>query len=242
MKKIFLSKLLITALVFANHSLPIAKNDSIFFVFNPPTLKVNVGESIKLNIKLIDKNNKLVDVPFTMYSANDPGIGPTPDWPGTSINIVPRVSEGSGEVNVSLKPNRSGKLLLKVRSANGVSGELLIDVPKPPVDKIVFKVKPSKLYVGTVTNLTAKIIDKAKIERDDVECVYSTNNSSIASFDSFGNLKAKGVGRITISAKAGSVTENSKFELLKIQYAVYHLTLIKKKFGLVTFCTLKRKE
>ena len=53
MKKIFLSKLLITALVFANHSLPIAKNDSIFFVFNPPTLKVNVGESIKLNIKLI---------------------------------------------------------------------------------------------------------------------------------------------------------------------------------------------
>ena len=62
MKKIFLSKLLITALVFANHSLPIAKNDSIFFVFNPPTLKVNVGESIKLNIKLIDKNNKIVDV------------------------------------------------------------------------------------------------------------------------------------------------------------------------------------
>ena len=215
MKKIFLSKLLITALVFANHSLPIAKNDSIFFVFNPPTLKVNVGESIKLNIKLIDKNNKLVDVPFTMYSANDPGIGPTPDWPGTSINIVPRVSEGSGEANVSLKPNRSGKLLLKVRSANGVSGELLIDVPKPPVDKIVFKVKPSKLYVGTVTNLTAKIIDKAKIERDDVECVYSTNNSSIASFDSFGNLKAKGVGRITISAKAGSVTEKFKIRIIK---------------------------
>ena len=215
MKKIFLSKLLITALVFANHSLPIAKNDSIFFVFNPPTLKVNVGESIKLNIKLIDKNNKLVDVPFTMYSANDPGIGPTPDWPGTSINIVPRVSEGSGEANVSLKPNRSGKLLLKVRSANGVSGELLIDVPKPPVDKIVFKVKPSKLYVGTVTNLTAKIIDKAKIERDDVECVYSTNNSSIASFDSFGNLKAKGAGRITISAKAGSVTEKFKIRIIK---------------------------
>ena len=55
MKKIFLSKLLITALVFANHSLPIANNDSTFFVFDPPLLTANVGESVKLNIKLIDK-------------------------------------------------------------------------------------------------------------------------------------------------------------------------------------------
>ena len=148
MKKIFISKILIIGVVFANNSpLPIAKNDSTFFVFDPPLLTANVGESVKLNIKLIDINNNLVDVPFTMYSANDPGIGPTPDWPGTSINIVPRVSEGSGEANVSLKPNRSGKLLLKVRSASGVSGELLIDVPKPPVDKIVFKLKPSKLIL-----------------------------------------------------------------------------------------------
>ncbi|GIT11890.1 MAG: hypothetical protein CM1200mP33_0760 [Chloroflexota bacterium] len=38
-----------------------------------------------------------------MYSANDPGIGPTPDWPGTSINIVPRASDDSGEANVILK-------------------------------------------------------------------------------------------------------------------------------------------
>ena len=216
MKKIFIFKILIIGVVFANNSpLPIAKNDSTFFVFDPPLLTANVGESVKLNIKLIDINNNLVDVPFTMYSANDPGIGPTPDWPGTSINIVPRVSEGSGEANVSLKPNRSGKLLLKVRSASGVSGELLIDVPKPAVDKIVFKVKPSKVYVGTVTNLTAKIIDKAKTERDDIECIYSTNNSSIASFDSFGNLKAKGTGRITISAKAGSVTEKFKVRIVK---------------------------
>ena len=63
--------------------------------------------------------------------------------------------------------------------------------------------------------LSEELLIKAKTERDDVECIYSTNNSSIASFDSFGNLKAKGAGRITISAKAGSVTEKFKVRIVK---------------------------
>ena len=129
MKKILFSHIIILSLVFANIFSASAKNDSIYFVFDPPSLKVNVGENVKLNIRLIDKNQKLVKVPFTMYSANDPGIGPTPDWPGSSINIVPRTSGDSGEANVTLQPKRSGKLLLKVRSTSGVVGEMFIYVP-----------------------------------------------------------------------------------------------------------------
>ncbi|GIT11891.1 MAG: hypothetical protein CM1200mP33_0770 [Chloroflexota bacterium] len=53
--------------------------------------------------------------------------------------------------------------MLKVRSASGVAGEMLINVPKPPVDKIIFIEKPSKLYSGTVTKLAVKVIDKAKL-------------------------------------------------------------------------------
>ena len=118
MKKIFFPHIIVLNILFANPFSTTVKNDSIYFVFNPPSLTVNVGERARLNIKLIDKNKKLVTVPFTMYSANDPGIGPTPDWPGTSINIVPRASDDSGEANVTLKPKRSGKLMLKVRSAS----------------------------------------------------------------------------------------------------------------------------
>ena len=215
MKKIFYSNIVVLNILFANPFSTTVKNDSIYFVFNPPSLTINIGESARLNIKLIDKNKKLVTVPFTMYSANDPGIGPTPDWPGTSINIVPRASDDSGEANVTLKPKRSGQLMLKVRSASGVAGEMLINVPKPPVDKIIFIEKPSKLYSGTVTKLAVKVIDKAKLERDDVECIFKTSDPSIASFDTFGNLKAKGPGRITISARAGSVTEKFKLRIVK---------------------------
>ena len=132
-----------------------------------------------------------MNIPFTIYSANDPGIGPTPDWPGTSINIVPRVSDDSGNALVTVQPKRSGKLLLKVRSTSGIVGEMVIDVPKPPINQLVFSKTPSKLYVGTLTQFTVKVFDKAKVLRDDTDYVLKSSDTSIADFDNFGNLKTK---------------------------------------------------
>ena len=189
--------------------------DSTYFVFHPQSLNINVGEKVKLNIKFVDKDQKLLNIPFTIYSANDPGIGPTPNWPGTSINVVPRVSNESGEANVTVQPKRSGELLLKVRSINGVSGELLINVPKPALDKLVFNQTPSRIYNGTVTKFLVRAIDKANIDRNDISVILSSSNPSIASFDSFGNLKAKKTGRVTISANAENITEKIKVRIMK---------------------------
>ena len=191
------------------------KKDSAYFVFDPQSLNINVGEKVKLKIKFVDKNQKLLNIPFTIYSANDPGIGPTPNWPGTSINIVPRVSNESGEVNVTVQPKRSGELLLKVRSISGVSGELLVNVPKPALDKLVFNQTPSKIYNGTVTKFLVRAVDKANIDRKDISVILSSSNPSIASFDSFGNLKAKKTGRVTISANAENITEKIKVRIMK---------------------------
>tara|TARA_B100000700_G_scaffold101960_1_gene114938 strand:+ start:849 stop:2948 length:2100 start_codon:yes stop_codon:yes gene_type:complete len=191
------------------------KKDSTYFVFNPQSLNINVGEKVKLNIKFVDKNQKLLNIPFTIYSANDPGVGPTPNWPGTSINIVPRASNESGEANVTIQPKRSGKLLLKVRSISGVSSELLINVPKPALDKLVFNQTPSKIYNGTVTKFLVRAIDKANIDRKDISVILSSSNPSIASFDSFGNLKAKKTGRVTISANAQNITEKIIVRIMK---------------------------
>ena len=191
------------------------KKDSAYFVFDPQSLNINVGEKVKLNIKFVDKDQKLLNIPFTIYSANDPGIGPTPNWPGTSINVVPRVSNESGEANVTVQPKRSGELLLKVRSINGVSGELLINVPKPALDKLVFNQTPSRIYNGTVTKFLVRAIDKANIDRNDISVILSSSNPSIASFDSFGNLKAKKTGRVTISANAENITEKIKVRIMK---------------------------
>ncbi|MAQ74240.1 MAG: hypothetical protein CMG22_03250 [Candidatus Marinimicrobia bacterium] len=191
------------------------QKDSASFVFDPPSLRINFGETAKVNIKLIDQKQELVNIPFTIYSANDPGIGPTPDWPGTSINIVPRVSDDSGNALVTVQPKRSGKLLLKVRSTSGIVGEMVIDVPKPPINQLVFSKTPSKLYVGTLTQFTVKVFDKAKVLRDDTDYVLKSSDTSIADFDNFGNLKTKKAGRLTVSAKAGDKIEKFKVRIVK---------------------------
>jgi hypothetical protein len=95
------------------------EEESPSFLFIPSEININVGETQKVLIKLVDKNQNPIQTAFTIYSANDPGIGPTPDWPGTSINITPRVSDSTGVAEVTIQPRRSGKLLLKVRSLNG---------------------------------------------------------------------------------------------------------------------------
>ena len=58
------------------------------FTFEPPELQIQLGESKKVTIRLLDKQQNLVKSSFSMYSAHDPGIGPTPDWPGTSLSIT----------------------------------------------------------------------------------------------------------------------------------------------------------
>ena len=116
---------------------------------------------------------------------------------------------------MTVQPKRSGELLLKVRSINGVSGELLINVPKPALDKLVFNQTPSRIYNGTVTKFLVRAIDKANIDRNDISVILSSSNPSIASFDSFGNLKAKKTGRVTISANAENITEKIKVRIMK---------------------------
>ena len=185
------------------------------FLFIPSQININVGETQKVLIKLVDKNQNPIQSAFTIYSANDPGIGPTPDWPGTSINITPRVSDSTGVAEVTIQPRRSGKLLLKVRSLNGVVGELNVNVPKPAIDKLVFSQYPSKLYAGTVTPFKVSIIDLAGMERDDVALVLQSSDHSKASFDALYNLEAKKTGTVTLSAKAGGITESFQVRIAK---------------------------
>jgi hypothetical protein len=97
----------------------------------------------------LNQDNELANIPFTIYSATDPGVGPIPTWPGTSLNISPRASDSTGLANIIVKATRPGSLSLKVRSI-GVSAyespsvidEMKITVPFPPVNHLVFNQMP----------------------------------------------------------------------------------------------------
>ena len=184
------------------------------FTFEPPELQIRLGESKKVTIRLLDKQQNLVKSSFSMYSAHDPGIGPTPDWPGTSLSISPRVSDETGKATVSIEPNRSGTLKLKVRGANGATGEMIVVVPKPAVKKIDISAIPPKVYVGTFVPLKFKIIDASNNERDDVELSISSSDDKKGRVDVFNTFEAKKTGTVKVSVKAEKISETFKIKIV----------------------------
>ena len=70
-------------------------------------------------------------------------------------------------------------------------GKLEIDVPNPPLDRIVFVEPSKKVYTGTSVNYETQVFDKANLLRDEVDVNFSTNNKKTAEFDRFGNLTVK---------------------------------------------------
>ena len=184
------------------------------FTFEPPELQIQLGESKKVTIRLLDKQQNLVKSSFSMYSAHDPGIGPTPDWPGTSLSINPRVSDETGKATVSIEPNRSGTLKLKVRGANGATGEMIVMVPKPAVKKIDISAIPPKVYVGTFVPLKFKIIDASNNERDDVELSISSSDDKKGRVDVFNTFEAKKTGTVKVSVKAEKISETFKIKIV----------------------------
>ena len=184
------------------------------FTFEPPELQIRLGESKKVTIRLLDKQQNLVKSSFSMYSAHDPGIGPTPDWPGTSLSISPRVSDETGKATVSIEPNRSGTLKLKVRGANGATGEMIVVVPKPAVKKIDISAIPPKVYVGTFVPLKFKIIDASNNERYDVELSVSSSDDKKGRVDVFNTFEAKKTGTVKVSVKAEKISETFKIKIV----------------------------
>ena len=184
------------------------------FTFEPPELQIQLGESKKVTIRLLDKQQNLVKSSFSMYSAHDPGIGPTPDWPGTSLSITPRVSDETGKATVSIEPNRSGTLKLKVRGANGATGEMIVMVPKPAVKKIDISAIPPKVYVGTFVPIKFKIIDASNNERDDVELSISSSDDKKGRVDVFNTFEAKKTGTVKVSVKAEKISETFKIKIV----------------------------
>jgi len=195
-----------------------SEKDSFHFNFEPSSLSLKIGETGQVTIKLLNQDNKLANTSFTIYSANDPGVGPTPDWPGSSLKILPRASDSTGFAKVNVKATRTGLLLLKVRSVGSgasVVGTMEINVPFPPVDHLVFNQIPNKLYTETSTSFSVEVIDEAGLTRNDVDVDLTSSNTAVADFDIFGNLEAKRTGRVTVSATAEGVTEQFKVRVLK---------------------------
>ena len=122
------------------------------FDFGSDSIEINVGETKEIEIRLLDKNNKLFDNPFYVSGQRK------------ALSVSPRISESGGKVTASIKVHRPGRLTLTtqtvtVKRDDRVRGSLVINVPYPPIESVTFNQSPKKLYTNTITDLSVKVVD-----------------------------------------------------------------------------------
>jgi hypothetical protein len=208
MKKLYLLLLITFSLAFGqeNSEKKEAKNS---FTFEPDSLSLNIGETGTVTIKLVDVDGNLSNNPFYVYGR-----------PRRALESKPRISDSSGVAVVTIKAFKPGKLNLSVRSISQkredrVMGNMPIEVPFPPLDRIVFNDPISKVYVGTSVNYKTEVFDKANLKRTESKVLLSSSNSDVAEFDSYGNLVAKKSGKTTLIASVDDIKESLNIKVSK---------------------------
>ena len=193
--------LALTANIFAQNQLR--------FDFGSDSMEVNVGETKEIEIRLLDKNNKLYDNPFYVSGQRK------------ALSVSPRMSESTGKVKVKIEVHRPGRLTLTTQTVtikrdDRVRGSFIINVPYPPIESVTFNQSPSKLFTNTVTDLSAIVVDKAGLDRtSSVSVLYKSSDDRVASFDNLNNLTTHKSGNVTVTASAEGVTQKLKIKVSK---------------------------
>ena len=182
--------------------------ENFHFEFGMDSLIMNIGESKEITIKLLDENGKLAQNPFYVFGERK------------TLSVSPRISDSTGIASVTLKAHKPGRLSLSTRTItvkreDRISANLIINVPYPPLDRIVFNQRPSKLYSGTSTPLSVEVFDEADLKRSELNVKLTSSNKDVAEFDILGNLETKKSGSTTISARVENLKESFKISVVK---------------------------
>ena len=190
------------------HILSVYGQENYKFEFGMDSLIINIGESKEITIKLLDENGKLAQNPFYVFGERK------------TLSVSPRISDSTGIASVTLKAHKPGRLSLSTRTItvkreDRISANLIINVPSPPLDRIVFNQRPTKLYSGTSTPLSVEVFDEADLKRSELNVKLTSSNKDVAEFDILGNLETKKSGSTTISAKVENLKESFKISVVK---------------------------
>ena len=182
--------------------------EKLHFEFGMDSLIMNVGESKDITIKLLDENGTLAQNPFYVFGERK------------TLSVFPRISDSTGIASVTLKAHKPGRLSLSTRTItikreDRIRANLIINVPSPPLDRIVFNQRPSKLYSGTSTPLSVVVFDEADLKRSELNVKLTSSNKNVAEFDILGNLETKKSGSTTISARIENLKESFKINVVK---------------------------
>jgi len=200
---LFILQLFMFSIVFGQN-----KNiEKLQFEFEVDSIELHVGETKELTIKLLNEDGDLSQNSFYIFGQRQ------------TLSVSPRTSDSTGIATVTVKAHKAGRLRLSVQTItvkrdDRIREQLVVNVPYPPIDYLVFNQTPSKLYTETSTSFSVEVIDEAGLKRDNADVKLKSSNTAVADFDIFGNLETKRTGRVTLSATVEEITESFKVRVV----------------------------
>ena len=186
------------------------ESDSLFFKFDQDSLQLDIGDTVRLKIDLINEAGELQTNPFFVFSRGKNAR--------RSVTVTPRRSDSTGTLIANIIAHKPGFFRIAARSispGNRVRSEIPVKVNFPPLAKVEFQNPKEKIYARTTTSFKTKVIDAAGFDRKNVQVSLTSSHPKIASLDGYGNLTAHKSGKITLTAQTGNIVESLEIQIVK---------------------------
>ena len=180
-------------------AVPLTAQAPARIVVEQETLTLQPGESGQIVARVVDADGNPVDAPV-MYMAR-----------GARGRLD--VNRTTGAVQAIYGGNYA--VTLMVASDRNISARMMIEVPYPPLERVVVAAGESgRFYAGTVVRHEATVYDAAGDTRGDVEVGWSTSDTSVATVDRFGVFSAHAPGQVTLTASADDVSGEVRYDVV----------------------------
>ena len=127
--------MLILLFTFANSTLRAQEPEeqkTLHFKFDPDSLHLEVGDSAKVSIQLLDADGLLQGIPFFLFSRGGPQAR-------RSVEVTPRRADSTGSVIAKIIAHRPGSFTLAARSipsgGQRTRGDIPVRIAFPPLEK-----------------------------------------------------------------------------------------------------------
>ena len=184
-----------------------SEKDSLYFTFEPEELTIEVGDSARVRITLMNDKGVIVENPFYIYGRR------------RALTTYPRLSDSSGVAVVKVKAFRPGSHELNARTItrkreDRVRGTMPVEIPYPPLKSVTFVDPAETIYEGTTVSFKTTVYDEAGLERKNAVVTLKSREPRVADFDPHGNLSAKLMGRITVEASVENITATHNIRII----------------------------
>lgn len=158
----------------------------------PASLVLAVGEKARLEVTVLDSRGNEVEAQVVFYSLARQSVSVS------ASGKVEAIRPGSHRVVVMVPKNVGDR---QRRDRPLLRREVEVEVPDPPVDRLLFEGLPERFLAGTSIDLQVAVMDRAGSRRIGLQAAYWSDNDEVATVDSLGRVSLKAPGSVRLGAR-----------------------------------------